>query len=82
MDKELEPHIADVLLSIGEQVKELRKTRTNYNYKQLSENLTIGQNTYLRIEKGHRDYNISNLIAVVDYYKDIKLSDILRKAGL
>ena len=82
MQKKLDPEIADALIRIGDQIKLLRKNRTSLNYKKLSEELKIGQNTYLRIEKGNADYNLGNLISILFYYKDVKLSDLFRDAGL
>ena len=82
MQKKLEPEITDALISIGDQIKQLRKCRTSLNYKKLSEELKIGQNTYLRIEKGNGDYNLGNLISILSYYPDVKLSDLFRDAGL
>lgn len=82
MQKELKPETADALVRIGDQIKSLRKNRTKLNYKKLSNELKIGQNTYLRIEKGNGDYNLSNLFSILDYYPDVKLSDLFRDAGL
>jgi transcriptional regulator with XRE-family HTH domain len=82
MHKKPEPEIADTLIKIGNQIKYLRKNRTSLNYKKLSEELKIGQNTYLRIEKGNGDYNLGNLISILNYYQDVKLSDLFRDAGL
>ncbi|MCF8380089.1 MAG: helix-turn-helix domain-containing protein [Bacteroidales bacterium] len=82
MNKKLEPEVADALIRIGNQIKLLRKDRTNFHYKDLAEELSIGQNTYLRIEQGKYNYQIGNLISILKYYPDVKLSDLFRDAGL
>lgn len=78
MKNDLSPEIADQLLEIGNKIRELRKVRTNYNYKELSKEIGIGQNTYLRIEKGNGDYNIGNLIKILNYYGDVNTNQILK----
>ena len=82
MNKELKPEISDALIRIGDQIKLLRKNQTSMHYKKLAKELSIGQNTYLRIEKGNGDYNLGNLISILNYYPDVKLSDLFRDAGL
>ncbi|MFB6318408.1 helix-turn-helix domain-containing protein [Saccharicrinis sp. FJH54] len=73
---------SDSLDKIGKVLKRLRKERTSFNYKVFAEKLNISQNTYLRIEKGNGDFNLGSLIAVLNYYEDIKLSDLFIMAGL
>ncbi len=81
--KELDPMVKEILEKVGNQVKHLRKTKVKQHYKDFANNkLPMGQNTYLRIEKGNGDYHISNLIQVVLNYPDLKLSKFFKDAGL
>lgn len=77
------PEFEEVLKRIGQQIELLRTTHTDYNFKQLAKELqVITKNTYLRIERGDGDYTFLNLLSIVRYYPDVKLSDLLRDAGL
>ena len=81
MKRELEPELLDDLQKLGEQIKLLRKNKTNLNFRELSKQTKISERTYLRIENATDDYSFSSLWETARYF-DIKLSDLFRQAGL
>jgi hypothetical protein len=83
MSTELDPETREILQRIGDYLRDLRKLNSDLDYKRFAkEKAFIGMNTYLRMEKGSGDYNISNLIRVVRSHPDFKMSDLFREAGL
>lgn len=83
MSINLDSDTIDILKKIGEYLRDQRKANSNLDYKAYAKDeLKIGMNTYLRMEKGSGDYNISNLIKVINYFPDFKLSEFFAEAGL
>ena len=75
--------VQDTLKVIGTYLREQRKKNSKLDYKEYAkEEIGIGMNTYLRMEQGSGDYNISNLIKVIRSCPDLKISDFFREAGL
>lgn len=83
MSTDLDNRTLMVLEKIGKTLRDQRKLNSDLDYKAFAQNeLKIGMNTYLRMEQGSGDYNISNLIKVTSYYPEFKLSKFLEEAGL
>jgi hypothetical protein len=76
-------NVQDSLKAIGRYLRDQRKRNSDLDYKNYAKKeIGIGMNTYLRMESGSGDYNISNLIKVINKYPNLKLSDFFREAGL
>ena len=83
MSTELDTQTQEILKAIGDCMRDLRKVNSPLDYKSFArDEVNIGMNTYLRMEKGNGDYNISSLLKVISYYPDLKLSEFFDEAGL
>lgn len=83
MSTKLDPQSQKILKAIGDCMRDLRKLNSPLDYKSFASNeVIVGMNTYLRMEKGNGDYNISSLLKVINYYPDLKLSEFFKEAGL
>ena len=83
MSTELDPKTKEILKKIGTYLRHQRKLNSELDYKVYAkEKLKVGMNTYLRMEKGSGDYNISNLIKVINKHPGLKISDFFKEAGL
>lgn len=83
MSIELDKKTREILKAIGVCLREQRKLNSDLDYKGYAKaEIEIGMNTYLRMEQGSGDYNISNLIKVINKYPGLKLSDFFKEAGL
>ncbi len=83
MSIELDKKTREILKAIGVCLREQRKLNSTLDYKEYAkEELKVGMNTYLRMELGSGDYNISNLIKVINRFPGFKLSDFFKEAGL
>lgn len=83
MSKALNKKTQETLRAIGLYLRELRKLNSKLDYKSYArDEVNIGMNTYLRMEQGSADYNISNLLKVISYYPDFKISEFFEEAGL
>lgn len=83
MSTELDPKTIEILRKIGTYLREQRKLNSKLDYKAYAKKeLEVGMNTYLRMERGNRDYHISNLIKVINHYPEFKLSEFFAEAGL
>ena len=83
MSTELDTQTQEILKAIGDCMRDLRKVNSPLDYKSFArDEVNIGMNTYLRMEKGNGDYNISSLLKVISYYPDLKLSEFFDAAGL
>jgi hypothetical protein len=83
MNPELDPVTKEILRKIGACLREQRKLNSTLDYKAYArDELEIGMNTLLKMERGSGDYHISNLIKVINHFPGFKLSDFFKEAGL
>lgn len=83
MSTDLDKKTKEILKTIGVCLREQRKLISDLDYKEYAKvEMGIGMNTYLRMERGSGDYNISNLIKVINHYPGFKLSEFFKEAGL
>jgi hypothetical protein len=83
MSTDLDKKTRVILKAIGICLRKQRKLNSDLDYKGYAkEEIQIGMNTYLRMEQGSGDYNISNLIKIINHYPGFKLSDFFKEAGL
>lgn len=80
--KENSDHLKEVMLKIGQQIRILRKTKTNLDYKKMSKGLGLSDKTVLNIEHGSHDYKIKSLLKILSHYPEIKISQFFEDAGL
>jgi hypothetical protein len=83
MSTKLDKETKKILKAIGSYLRDQRKLNSDLDYKGYAKaEIEIGMNTYLRMEQGSGDYNISNLIKVINRYPGFKLSEFFKEAGL
>jgi transcriptional regulator with XRE-family HTH domain len=57
-----------LLIEIGKKIKELR-TNKKFTYEKMSEEIGIARNTYLLLEHGRINFQLSTLQLVLKYHK-------------
>lgn len=82
MQQNIDPQLKEILVKIGDQVRLLRKTNTNLDYKKHAAELKLSDKTLLRIEHGSDNYLIGSLIKILQSYEDVKLSKFFQDCGL
>lgn len=82
MQQNIDPQLKEILEKIGSQVRSLRKTQTNYNYKNHALQMNMSDKTLLRIEHGSDNYLIGSLIKILQSYEDMTLSKFFQDCGL
>lgn len=86
MKREVDPVLEDALKTIGVRIRQIRKERTNLNYKDFAEQLQndgvmVSKNTLQRIESGNENYNLISLLSLLKYF-DLQIGDFFKDAGL
>lgn len=86
MKKDIDPELEKVLLKVGEQVRKLRKDKSDKGYLKFAEDIQkqgvqISKNTLYRMETGSGDYNLLSLISLLNHL-DVKVSDFFREVGI
>ncbi|MBN1415658.1 MAG: hypothetical protein JW973_11200 [Bacteroidales bacterium] len=86
MKKDIDPELKEVLLKVGNQVRELRKNNSDKGYLKFAEDIQkqgiqVSKNTLYRVETGSGDYNLLSLISLLKHY-NVKVSDFFKECGL
>lgn len=86
MKKDIDPELKEVLLKVGNQVRELRKNNSDKGYLKFAEDIQkrgvqVSKNTLYRIETAGGDYNLLSLISLLKHF-NVKVSDFFKECGL
>lgn len=74
--KDIAPEDQEVLLKIGNKIKELRQSK-NKSYKVISDEIGISRNNYLLIEHGKLYCKLSTLMLILKYH-NIQIIDFFK----
>ena len=70
------------LLTIGKHIRKLRKERTAMGYIEFAEKIGMDKKTYYKIERGEGNFNITNLMRIVSFYKEMTMQEFFAEAEL
>lgn len=58
---------SDMMLAIGEKIKDLRKEK-NFSYEKMAEKIGISRNAYNAIELGKTNFQLLTLLRILKYH--------------
>ncbi len=64
----IDPIYSDLMLAIGERIKDLRKEK-NISYEKMAEKIGISRNSYNAIELGKTNFQFLTLLRILKYHK-------------
>lgn len=64
---EIDPNYSDLMLAIGERIKDLRKEK-NISYEKMAEKIGISRNSYNAIELGKTNFQFLTLLRILKYH--------------
>lgn len=64
---EIDPNYSDLMLAIGERIKDLRKEE-NISYEKMAEKIGISRNSYNAIELGKTNFQFLTLLRILKYH--------------
>ncbi len=64
---EIDPYYNDLMLAIGERIKDLRKEK-NISYEKMAEKIGISRNSYNAIELGKTNFQFLTLLRILKYH--------------
>lgn len=64
----IEPEYQDLMLAIGEKIKELRK-RKNISYTNIAEEIGVSRNGYNNIELGRTNFQFVTLLRILSHHE-------------
>jgi transcriptional regulator with XRE-family HTH domain len=64
---EFDPNYSDLMLAIGERIKDLRKEK-NISYEKMAEKIGISRNSYNAIELGKTNFQFLTLLRILKYH--------------
>jgi len=70
------------LTIIGDQVRRLRKEKTDLSYIDFAAKIGMNKKTYYKVERGLEEYYLSTLIRIIAFYEDITLESFFRETEL
>jgi DNA-binding XRE family transcriptional regulator len=70
------------LATIGEQVRKLRKEKTDLSYIDFAAKIGMNRKTYYKVERGQEEYYLSTLIRIISFYEDLTMESFFREIEL
>lgn len=64
---EIDPNYSDLMLAIGERIRDLRKEK-NISYEKMAEKIGISRNSYNAIELGKTNFQFLTLLRILKYH--------------